>query len=314
MANLTPWIRPQFFDNNGDPLASGKLYSYAAGTTTPLATYTTASGAVENANPVILDANGRAPVYLSQSSYKFVLKDSSDVTIWTEDNVSLPTVSNGFTTGDIKPTIKSTADSGWVLLNDTSIGNSASGASGRANDDTEELYILIWNNISNAYAAVTTGRGASAAADFAANKSMNLPRALGRVMAAAGAGSGLTSRALGLYLGAETHALSEAELATHTHTFTGSPHTHTQDAHTHSLKNGGGATAQLNASPAIGIAALDTGVAGYTENNSAGDDFVQEKVATNQNTTAGGTNSNTGSGTAHNNMQPTFFVNFMIKL
>jgi hypothetical protein len=53
----------QFFDDNGDPLANGKLYTYAAGTTTPKATYTTAAATVANANPIVLDSAGRAVAF-----------------------------------------------------------------------------------------------------------------------------------------------------------------------------------------------------------------------------------------------------------
>lgn len=83
-----------FTDDNGEPLAGGKLYTYAAGTTTPKATFTTAAGTVENTNPVILDAYGRAVLFI-EGSYKFTLTDSSDNVIRTTDNVSSFT-----TTGD----------------------------------------------------------------------------------------------------------------------------------------------------------------------------------------------------------------------
>ena len=75
------------FDTAGDPLASGKLYAYAANTTTPKDTYSDSAGATPNANPVILDSTGSATVRLGSGGYKFVLKDSSDVTQWTVDNV-----------------------------------------------------------------------------------------------------------------------------------------------------------------------------------------------------------------------------------
>ncbi len=77
------------FDDNGDPLVGGKLFSYAAGTTTPLATYTDQTGLTPNPNPVILDADGKAQVWLGNDAYKFVLTDSSDVVIETVDRVSL---------------------------------------------------------------------------------------------------------------------------------------------------------------------------------------------------------------------------------
>jgi hypothetical protein len=87
-ANLPPVLRQRYFDANGEPLAGGLLYSYQAGTTTPQATYTDSSGATPNANPIVLDANGEARMWLDPTlSYKFVLQDSDAVTQWTEDNV-----------------------------------------------------------------------------------------------------------------------------------------------------------------------------------------------------------------------------------
>lgn len=86
MANLTP-NRFRAFDANGEPLAGGKLYTYEAGTTTPKDTFTTQDESVANANPVILDANGYADVWLGTGFYKLVLTDSSDVTLWTIDDV-----------------------------------------------------------------------------------------------------------------------------------------------------------------------------------------------------------------------------------
>ena len=81
-----PFLKAQFLDSNGDPLAAGKLESYDAGTATPKVTYSNPAGSAENTNPVILDAAGRAALYLS-GSYKFVLKNSLDVEQWTIDNV-----------------------------------------------------------------------------------------------------------------------------------------------------------------------------------------------------------------------------------
>lgn len=87
MANLSPSPKLQFFDANGNPLAGGKLYTYAAGTTTPLATYTDSSASTPNANPIILDIRGEANVWLASSSYKFKLTTSANVEIWTIDNI-----------------------------------------------------------------------------------------------------------------------------------------------------------------------------------------------------------------------------------
>lgn len=94
MAELSPAPKAQFFDANGDPLVGGKVYTYAAGTTTPLATYTDASGVFANGNPIILDARGEANIWYSSGfAYKVVLADASDAVIWTVDNI--------LTTGDM---------------------------------------------------------------------------------------------------------------------------------------------------------------------------------------------------------------------
>jgi hypothetical protein len=86
-------VAAQFFTNSGVILSGGKLYTYAAGTTTPQTTYTTSAGNTARTNPVILDSAGRVPdggeIWLTQNVvYKFLLKDSNDVLIGTYDNVS----------------------------------------------------------------------------------------------------------------------------------------------------------------------------------------------------------------------------------
>lgn len=86
-ATLCPLPKFRAFDSNGAPLAGGFLWSYAAGTTTPLATYTDQGGGTQNANPVQLDANGEANVWLGAASYKLKLTDSAGVVQWTVDNV-----------------------------------------------------------------------------------------------------------------------------------------------------------------------------------------------------------------------------------
>ncbi|CAM6005675.1 unnamed protein product [Sphagnum balticum] len=92
---LVPVPKAQFFDNNGYPLAGGLLYSYAAGTSTPLATYTDATGNTPNTNPVVLDASGRADIWLGPALYKLTLTTSAGSNIWTEDNIQ----GNGFFNG-----------------------------------------------------------------------------------------------------------------------------------------------------------------------------------------------------------------------
>lgn len=97
MASLSPAPKLQFFGSDGLPLVGGKLYTYAAGTTTPLATYTDYTGTTQNTNPVILDSYGQANVWIPDTtSYKYVLKTSADVTLYTVDYVSVPLTTNSF--------------------------------------------------------------------------------------------------------------------------------------------------------------------------------------------------------------------------
>lgn len=80
----------QFFNNDGLPLNAGKIFTYQAGSTTPLTTYTDSSGLIANTNPIILGTDGRPPstIWLTEGFfYKFVLKTSVDVTIQTYDNL-----------------------------------------------------------------------------------------------------------------------------------------------------------------------------------------------------------------------------------
>jgi hypothetical protein len=88
MARLSPQGKFRALDQNGDPLSGGKLYTYEAGTSTPKTSYTAADEVTPNSNPVILDANGYANVYLESGSYKLVLDDVNDVNQWTADDVA----------------------------------------------------------------------------------------------------------------------------------------------------------------------------------------------------------------------------------
>lgn len=90
MAVVTPTAKAQFIDAAGVPLAGGYLYTYAAGTTTPQATYTDSTASTANSNPIVLDARGEANIWLSSADYKFKLTDANGTEIWTVDNIAAP--------------------------------------------------------------------------------------------------------------------------------------------------------------------------------------------------------------------------------
>src|SRR5262245_495733 len=90
-AALLPWLKPQFTDAEGHPVASGRLYSFVAGTTTPQPTYTDPDLAPGHAhpNPILLNAAGESPsnIYLLPTGYRFRLDDAAGVPLWTVDLV-----------------------------------------------------------------------------------------------------------------------------------------------------------------------------------------------------------------------------------
>lgn len=211
------------------------------------------------------------------------------------DDLRAHGVAEAWRTGGVMLTIDDVAMPGWVMCNDGTIGSAGSNATTRAHADTGALYTLIWNKVADAYAPVTGGRGASAAADFAANKPIALTKMLGRSLAIAGSGAGLTARALGATTGAETHVLSQAEtpLKSHAHGISDPGHQHNQ------INNG------------------DNGVnptGPYSVGSTVGQTQYTGTVTTNNGTGITVNAAGDASATAHNNMQPTGFLNAMIKL
>jgi hypothetical protein len=92
MANLPPLFNAQFFDDDGTPLAGGKLYTYATGTTTNQTTYQDQAGATPNANPIVLDSRGECRLWLSGVlEYTFVLKRADGSTVRSWDDVGSAT-------------------------------------------------------------------------------------------------------------------------------------------------------------------------------------------------------------------------------
>ena len=245
-------------------------------------------------------------------------------------------------TGAMLQYLGTTAPTGWVRGNGRTIGNASSSATERANADTEDLFSFLWDNFANAQCAVSTGRGASAAADYAANKTIALPDLRGRAFfglddmgasAASRLGTVVTSQTTnGASGGTETVALSSGELASHTHDLgnhthsvtgnTGS-HTHTfttasNGAHTHTIGTAAGTsfggaspllttpngTTQANGTTSSEGAHTHTGT---TDGNTASISLTSAAPSSN-------TSGSAGSGTAHSNMPPAWLGTFIIKL
>ena len=124
-------------DTDGEPLDGGLVYTYIAGTTTAKSTWTTSAKAVTCANPIVLDSYGRATAF-ADGSYKFVIKTSAGVTLYTWDTLEYtsavsPTTMSITTLSATIGTIASlTAESFFSLANGTistsTISNSTIGA------------------------------------------------------------------------------------------------------------------------------------------------------------------------------------------
>lgn len=185
------------FAANGRIASGAKAYFYAAGTTTPLVVYSDNNLAVPRTQPVVAGANGVfANIYLPYGNYRVRVTDASGVVISDSDGIANPappdsgggggivvTADEIMATGDVKWRLASGTLTGFVRMNGRTIGSAASGATERANADTADLYAFLWNNLSDTVAPVSTGRGVSAAADYAANKTIVVPSMQGRGMA-----------------------------------------------------------------------------------------------------------------------------------
>jgi hypothetical protein len=143
----------QFFSNDGLPLAAGKLQTFQAGSTTPLATFTDASGLIANTNPIILGTSGRPPstIWLSDGFfYKFVLSDANDVVIQTYDNL--------YGIVDAQPPAATPIPTGGILLWSGSIGSIPAGfVLCNGNNGTPDLRDRFVVGAGSTYAVDATG-------------------------------------------------------------------------------------------------------------------------------------------------------------
>jgi hypothetical protein len=326
MAGVLPGLAlSQQIDVNGQPLKGALLYMFAIGTVaTPQNMYSDFALTQLLPNPLPADTTGRIPMfYLADGSVHARLTDANGVVIFDAPNIQVVGPSNGggggggsgvdptavASTGDVKFRPTTETLSGWVKMNALTIGSATSGATGRANADTQNLFVYLWQNFTNDKCPVIGGRGASALADFQANKQITMPDwrsrgpmgldDMGNVAANIIQSSNVTSQTAGVndtpttpaaFGGEANHTLVTNEIPAHNHTTNENPHTHGvgggQFAGTF-LGDASGGSAQV---PYNGTQiTIQAAVTGITINN-------------------------TGGGAAHQNMQPFVLGSWHMKL
>lgn len=181
---------PVFDPGTGAQAGGAKAYFYVGGTSTPQPVYTADDGATPHPWPVVADANGVfPPIFIPYGPFGYRVTTAGGTAIspnvQTVQNPAPPDSGGGggiivtqdqiLQTGDPIWRLRSGPISGFVRMNERTIGSTGSGATERANADTEALFVYLWNNCSDAVAPVSGGRGSTAEADFAANKTITVP-------------------------------------------------------------------------------------------------------------------------------------------
>lgn len=312
-------------DLNGRPYSGRKLYIYNAGTSTPASAFKNYGLTVgqEHTFPIVADSTSLIPMFwVADGTYRARMTTSAGVVLFDEDGIVALGPSSGAGGGDTTPaaSIFATGDflwqpvsgvrAGWVRANARTIGSSMSGATERASADCENLFMYLWNTYLDTFCAVSGGRGANAAADWAANKNITTLDLRGKSLfglddmgnSAAGRlagigfnlGDAITPAAQG---GAALHALTNTEVPVHSHA-----NTLNDPGHTHPV------VYQFNV--ASGFASFNTLHHTGSNNRNASGSITVDPATTGITIN----NANAGGGQAHNNMPPFVLGTYYIRL
>jgi hypothetical protein len=270
----------QQLDEFGNPLSGGQLYFIQAGTVAvPQDSYQDEALTIKMPYPITLDAAGRIPqFFLADGQIKVRLQDRYGVVKFVADNLLVigPSTTGGgggggsvdpttvMQTGDIKIRYDISILTGFVRCNGNSIGSSTSGATELADASAQALFQYLWG-VDSTLAVAPGGRGASAIADWSANKRISLPDCRGKAITgmdgmgsstfgfftgiAFDAGSGTV---LGSWGGRNAKFIPSTALPAHAHNvFLNDP------GHTHTVSGG------IYGSPILGFNYLGAGNQGY---------------------------------------------------
>jgi microcystin-dependent protein len=313
MAGFWNQSQSQIYDENGKPMVGARAFFYAAGTTTPITVYQSFDLGTINKlpNPLTTDGYGRWPsVYFDEADgfYRTRVTTPGGVVVYDVDGIPIigPVGGGGGAitpvdpdsvakTGDLKARYGEGFIAGWVRGNGRTIGSATSGASERANSDTQPLFEFLWNADPNL--VVVGDRGGSSAADWAANKQITLPDFRGRtivgldVMGNIAANVIPAATALGWTGGEGMHTLVVSEMPAHNHTGV----TALDGDHNHQYNRGAPGNGDGGAGSYTGAA----GVFGTSINGAHTHNLLID---------------NRGGGAAHNNVQPSLATTIYIRM
>lgn len=323
---IVPLSGSQQFDVATSPpafLNGGKLFVYQPGTTTCAAIFSDFALTAALPCPIVLNTAGRIPsIYAADGSVRLRILNSLNVLQYDQDNVAIVTAaatSGGgstpipdstqiFGTRDLKIRFDDQPITGYVRMNGRTIGSATSGATERANADTQPMYSQLW---SFANVSVVAGKGASAAADWAANKQLVLPDMSGHMLGGvddmgAGPANRITSASIpgstvvGATGGTDTKTITQQHLP----------------AVNWTSSLGVSRTGSVTLSAAAGNVVNGAGVGGGA-NLTGGGAALNQGAITVVDTQAWGVTGNVssgGSGALLNGMPPTMLLTFYLKL
>lgn len=305
---------------NGRADSGARLTVYDANSSTKVSLYSDSDLTEALDNPLTSDSFGRIPMFwVADGNYRLRLVTSEGSIAC--DIASVPAVGasdggggggttpDSWETGDVIPWFKTGTRSGWVRLNGRTIGSASSGATERANADCESLFTWLWTNLDTSFVvSVSGGVGASAAADWAANKTISLPDMRGRALfGLSGMGNSDSGRisaitidtggfdTLGSVGGSETVALTIAQLPAVT------------PAGTVTLSS---ATVTTNVQTGVNLSltgGTSVAVSGPTGSTGTGSSSITAATLAFAGTSFGG-------GAAHDNMPPFMLCQFLMRL
>lgn len=268
---LSPVSLSSYFDPTTGTALQVNLYFYRANTLDPIPVYADALLSVLHPVPLLSTGYGRVPpVFVGEMESGYRVRVFNQYSELIEDIDDLPGAivaggggGGGGTIEPGDPHLLATGDyifsssgpiprAGAVLANGATIGSAGSTATGRANDDTEALFKLLWGADNYGLLPVLPSRGASASGDWLANKQITLPDLQCRILLGMDAmGAAATGRFAGVPMasgadlparmfakgGTKEETLTLLQVPTHAHALTVAPHSHgaTVPAHAHTV-------------------------------------------------------------------------------